>query len=455
VHIGEVRFEKRGSPTISDLSKSCGSDHVRKKVENANQTLINLLGLSGKYMSEVEIGDLLHFCECYPADVVPPNQLSRHYWIPISPKISLEKMGVPLGILRSGTLIGGKSWDLAKEAKEEEEKEEDSGSAWGTSSENSWNLGIPRVKDDARQTYLIGVIPESKLPWHINSSPLDEEFFKNHLPVIQWLIAQHLSNLVAMEQLRDLFFDRYAKISEVVTTEKKVRKFESGKAIVSEQIFKKIRLLVMETVGLNLGKDPRLSSELLSKLIYNRILEQTKKGFPNLTIEEQGNKAYTLWRYVQSQIVMEVFIKGNAEQFKLKAPQSIFEMISLVIEEDLKKMSIWGDGEGLDMLASPPIIDLKKFLQGDHAMMPDKMLAFALEVLHLVENYVVMLTDEAINYQKRLRQVSSIKTEFDIKEIQTRFISESIEKLQKTLSIKLPRDSLKQPEDQVLTESEV
>ncbi len=97
------------------------------------------------------------------------------------------------------------------------------------------------------------------------------------------------------------------------------------------------------------------------------------------------------------------------------------------------------------MLSSPPEIDLKKILEGAAEMMSDKKLEFALELLHILENYVVEMTDEAVSYQKRLKEVSSIKTEFDIKELQTQFISESIGKLQKTLLKKLPPESRGQP----------
>lgn len=430
VHIGEVRFSKTGSPVIRDLIKSCGSELVRRKIDKANQKLITMLDLSGNSLSVARIGDFLHFCEAYAADLVSPVQLSRQYWIPISPGIALEREGTPFSLLRPGTLLGGKCWDLS-------EDEDESG--------YSWSLAFPKQKLDAHHSYLICVIPETRLPWKINSSPLEKEFNTDHLPLIQWLMAQHLSHLGLIEQERDLLFDRYARISEVVVTEKKVQEFESNKAVVSEQNYSKIRVLVMETLGLDMGRNPRLSSELLSKQIYNRVLEQTKKGFPGLTIEEQGNKAYTLWRYLQSQIVSEVYIKAAGKQIKLEAPKSVFELIGLEIEKRLKKKAIRNDDEALNMLSSPPEIDLKKILEGAAEMMSDKKLEFALELLHILENYVVEMTDEAVSYQKRLKEVSSIKTEFDIKELQTQFISESIGKLQKTLLKKLPPESRGQP----------
>ena len=46
-----------------------------------------------------------------------------------------------------------------------------------------------------------------------------------------------------------------------------------------------------------------MTSEKLSKHLYITILKQTKRFYKNLSIEEQNNKAYTLWRFVQSEII--------------------------------------------------------------------------------------------------------------------------------------------------------
>ena len=52
-----------------------------------------------------------------------------------------------------------------------------------------------------------------------------------------------------------------------------------------------------------------------------------------------------------------------------------------------------------------------------------------------------MLSNEASDYLSRLKAISTIKTEFDFKEIQARFISEAIEKLQRAIYEKLPPES--------------
>lgn len=346
--------------------------------------------------------------------------MSHHYWVVISSDITLEKMGIPFSSMRPGTLVGGKSWDLAAD--------DDSG--------NAWNLSTPREKSEVGQTCLIGVIPESKLPWYVNSSPNGEEFDKHYLPVFQWLMIQHLSHLTLLEQMRDLLFDRYARISEVVVTEKKVREFEGNKSIVSEENYRKIQILVMENLGMKMGKDPKVSSEVLSKQIYNWILEQTKRDFPNLKIEEQGNKAYTLWRFIQSQIVKEIFIKGSSAMIKLESPASVFQLIGMEFEKILKKMAVRKSEAGFDMLSSPPEINLATILQGAD-LVTGRKLELALNLLETLEKFVIVTADEASGYQKQLKAISTVETEFDIQELQEQFISESINKLQKTLYEKM------------------
>lgn len=421
-YVGEVRFNEMGSPNITQLIKSCGSEQVRNKVVEANAMLVDMLELADDNLGPAELVSLLHFCEAYPGDMISPLQLASHYWVAISPGIGIEKLGVPFSTLRPGTLIGGSSWDL--QADDE------------IDSENAWNLSVPEKRSEEEQTFLVCAVPNARLPWVINSLPSEEEFNRNHLPALQWLIARHISHLSVIEQLRDFLFDRYARITEVVITEKKVRQFEHNKSIVSEEDFQKIQQLVLETLGMKLGQNPRASSELLSRQIYKWLIEQSKRDFPNLTTEEQGNKAYTLWRFIQSQIVKEVFLKGTGEEVKLKTPTSVFELIGLEIEKSLRKASVEKSGEGLAMVSTPPEIDLTKLFQKGN-LMPDRKLDLALGILQTLEKHVVMLTDEASDYQQRLKEVRSVKTEFDVQEMKEQFISESIEKLRKILYDKL------------------
>jgi len=421
VHVGEIRFNKTGSPVIRELINSWGTDHTRQRLDEANQTLIKVLELADKDVPAPILADLLHFCEGNPADIVTPNQMFHHYWVVISSDITLDKMGIPFSSVRPGTLIGGKSWDLADDRND---------------SRNSWNLSMAKETVDAGQTFLIGVIPENKLPWFVNSSPADEEFDKNYLPVIQWLMTQHLSHLILLEQMRDLLFDRYARISEVVVTEKKVREFEGNKSIVSEENYRKIQILVMENLGMKMGKNPKVSSEVLSKQIYNWILEQTKRDFPNLKIEEQGNKAYTLWRFIQSQIIKDVYIKGSSAEIKLDSPPSVFQLIGMEFEKSLKKMAVKKNEAGFDMLSSPPEINLAIIFQGAD-LVTGKKLELALIMLETLEKFVILTADEGSEYQKQLNAISTVKTEFDIQEVKEQFISESIKKLQKTLYEKM------------------
>lgn len=422
IHVGEIRFNDTGSPVILDLVKSCGSDQIRKKVSEANQKLIKMLGLTDKEFGVAKVSDLIHFCEAYPSDIVSPYQLARHYWIPISPGITLDKMGKPFNTIRPGMMIGGKSWDLAED--------ED------IDSENAWNLTLPEEELEHGQSLLIGVIPSSSLPWVVNNAPNDPEFENHYLPLFQWLFNRHLSHLALSEQVRDLLFDRYARISEVIVTEKKVRQFEHNKAIVSEQEFHRIRALTMETLGMDLGKNPRISSQLLSKQIYNWLLEQTKRDFPNLTIEDQGNKAYTLWRFMQSQIVKEVLLKDETEEFRPKSPDSVFDLITMELQKRITKKGMEYREESMDLLSTSPEIRLGYILENTNLDVGQKV-ELCLEMMQILEKYSVMLTDEANDYQGRLKAINSVKTEFDVQEVQEKFISESIEKLQISLYQKI------------------
>ena len=72
-------------------------------------------------------------------------------------------------------------------------------------------------------------------------------------------------------------------------------------------------------------------------------------------------------------------------------------------------------------------INLRRILEGS-GLTTEKKLDLILDILHALEKYIVMVTDEANDYHNRLKNVSSVKTEFDIKEIQEKFISAGLMK---------------------------
>ncbi|MCP4750856.1 MAG: hypothetical protein GY866_08185 [Proteobacteria bacterium] len=429
IYIGQIRYSDGNVPLISDIVKSCGSDHMKKNSEKAFQIVLDLLDLNIKNLSKELLKKTFHICQAGPEDKVPASQFATHYWIPVSEGFSLMKGKNNFGTVKPGTILGGEAWELS-------ETEEDVEG-------NAWYLRAPKrgVKQSKDHMFMIMVCPAKKLPWRINKEPLDIELLNTHVPVGQWMIDKHIEYLLILNQLLNIVFQKYSKVAETVLVEKKVREFEGNKKKIPSPLYKSILTLVEETLGFALEPRQGISTEDLSKQIYNHLVKQTKRDFPNLTIEEQGNKAYTLWRFIQSEIVSTLFLKESAEKAKLASPLSVFSQIKAKIVEVLKEESLEIPAQAMSLTDEEPYIYLTEILRDQTDLLPDQKLEAVLSILSIVENQLRGTIEEILGYQARLKEISAIKTEFDVQEIQLKFIHESIAKLKSILDKKFSEDN--------------
>lgn len=421
---GQISFSESTHPDIEEIIASCSTHHVKNQVQTAYQQIMGTLGLYIEGVSAQKARHLFHLCEIDSDSVIPAKQLAIHQWIPGSNYIALQKEKTLFRGIQPGQIIGGGAWI--------DQPEED------RTAGEEWQLTVSKGgSDNTRMKGLLIVIPKKKLPWQVNPSPNYDEYKNDCLPLMQWMTDRVLDQINIMEQLRDVLVDRYIKISEVVVTERKVRDFESGGGILTERQQDDIVELVIEELGIKLIKRKQQTTAQISKQMYNAILEQIKKDFPNIKVEEQGNKAYTLWRFTQSEILTRLFIRRRLDQIRREAPPSTMEVLMGQLEAMLSENAINTDNPGLQLASSDPKIDLEAVLLKDNSLVTGKRLSVGLEILDVLETLYRQLIDEIVEYQARLNKISSIQTEFDIEEIHTKFISESVTKFYQILEKRL------------------
>lgn len=420
-HIGEIKFSDSMVPNISEILRSCGSDHVKKNIEKAFQNILDITGLNIKGLNKEGLQELFFICEASSDDKVFGTQLSTHHWIPISDGIKLKKGEYDFMTMKPGTIIGGEAWHVTNDDE--------------VSKENQWRLVTPKRQGSHTSEYMfvILVIPNKKLPWIVNPEPLIEKFEKIYIPVLQWMIDKNLEYLMVLSQLRDILFNKYAKVAEIVLIEKKVQEFEKNQAKLSDKKHDAILKMVSENLGIKLEKKKDVTTEQVSKQLYNAIITQTKKGFPRLNIEEQGNKAYTLWRFMQSEIISLLFMKDPLKQIKLEKPHSIFSLLDDSIKVDFIEYSIKDTDELLHLSDRDPRIQLLELLNTNSELLTDQRLKISLSIISLTEIYVRMLIEESNHLQNRLKKISGVETQFDAEEIQSKVIFDSIARLQSTI----------------------
>lgn len=424
-YAGIIRFAEAKVPLLADILKTCGSAQLKTAVTKAFISITKKLTLAPVGFTETTLQNQFYICQGSPEDIIPESQIATHYWIPISDGITLKKGDKEFGPLKPGTIVGGASWAVEQEIETGSNAEE-------------WSMVMPKKqKDDPPNVmFLLFVLPKKMIPWLMNSEPIPEEFTGRYLPLLQWMINKYLESLSLISELRDTLLKKYSQVVEVVVIEKKVHEFESNKNKIPPAKYNRILKLVYEILGTTLERRESISSETLSKQIYNEILKQTKRDYPKINPEGQGNKAYTLWRFVQSEIISKVFADEFSEKVKIKPPKSVFLQIREQIDELLKEKNFTIEEGALEFTEGSGSIELQGFLKTDRDLLIHESLNLVVSILQILEQQLHTITEETTNYRSRLKQISSIQTEFDVNEIQSQFIIEAITKLQDLLKEK-------------------
>jgi hypothetical protein len=431
-YAGVIRFAEGKVPTVKDLMKSCASDVLKKNLTRAFGSILDQLALKPGEYSVDQLQELFYLCQGNSEDIIPETQLITHYWIPVSEGICLLKGRKNFGPVKPGSLLGGQAWEQEMNQEKAEESEE-------------WQLKMPKKNPDRPldDLFLILVIPKRKIPWSINSDPAPEEFANHYLPLLQWIVNKNLESLSLISELRDSLIKKYSQVIEVVVTEKKVREFESNANRLQQSQYGRILKLTYDILGITLEKEPAMSSEKLSRQIYNEIVKQTRHDFPKLNPEEQGNKAYTVWRFVQSEIVAKVFADEFEEKVKIEPPTSVFLAIKEDVANYLRDSGIEPPEGSYELTREGGEFKLAEIVQTDKTTSPKAALKVLISISDVVEQHLSYLVDESNTYIARLKQISAIRTEFDVNEIHSKFILDAIAKLQHILLTKFPdRESI-------------
>lgn len=424
-YAGVIRFTEGKVPLIKDIVKTVPSDPVKKNLTKSFDAIIEKLSLKPDGMGVEQLKGLFYLCQGNSEDVINENQLMKHYWIPASEGICLLKGKKSFGPLKPGMMIGGHVWQQEKNEEGDENYEE-------------WKLQMPKKSPNQPldDLFLILVIPKRIVPWILNLDPTKKDFQEKYVPLIQWMIQKNLESMAIISEMRDSYIKKYSRVVEVVITEKKVREFENNANKLPPEKYKSILKLVYETLGISLEKKSAITPKNLSKQIYNEIISQTKRDFPKLNPEEQGNKAYTLWRFVQSEIMSKVFSSELKEVLKTKPPESIFLSIKTELDGLLKDAEIEPPEESYYFTEEGGEIKLAELMQSEKTSAANAALSICLGIAEIVDQHLLRLVDETITCRARLKQISSIQTEFNVNEIQSKYILDAISKLRYILQNK-------------------
>jgi len=418
IFIGETRFTLNLTPKISDITKSVSIQQIRSNLMKSLHQIVYQFGMNQANIPKSAFEQFLFISESISGDIIPQMEIDQHYWIPISSSAEFYLNDELQGEVRPGTILGGKNWQSISVPDEEV-------------STKTYTIKTPKVLPGSpNYEFIYFTIPRDVVAWNREAKAFERSFEEVTLPLAQWLIGMLTRQISLKHKECKSLFKKYSKVVEVLETEGKIREFESSQYLIPEKIQKKINIKLNNSVGISFPFKENLSSEKLSKHLYITILKQTNRFHKNLSVEEQNNKAYTLWRFVQSEIIQLIphkpFVKPSPPQIlnsnMNRRIKNIFENHDLTLSTE---------GETHTLISE---IDLITIFSQNPGYDDGQKLAIIAKIMKIleVENYLILTS--VLTYSKQLSAIENSNLDVNFDKLQSEFILDSIIKLQNLLN---------------------
>ncbi|MBU2512717.1 cyclic nucleotide-binding domain-containing protein [bacterium] len=420
--IGQICYQHGSRPNIMQLLRTCTSKQAKIEVDRAFHVILKKLGIPARLLDMPFITRHFFFCEATPGFAIPNDELEKHYWMPLSRGVSLYAANFKFGVIPPGRLIGGKGW--VQQARD------------GISNEiGPWKIMIPdrRPEDPVSFSHVILVFPSNLFPWETIPDPDKETFGLLHLPAMQWLINKKIEHIVSLIPIRDEVYQNCIKTEQVTRLEKKVKAFENTKLHITPREHKKIVDFVENVVGFTPDRNKPLESDLLSKQIYNRILKQMTADYAEIPIEHLGNKTYTKWRLILSEII-HLMEQTDIEQSAISA-NPIFDIIETELISILKTFSIPKAAKYVQLTGQTPYIQFPAIINLLQDAEQDVNLLFQL-IQSTLESYLRLLFEEIRYYKDKYEEAYTSRPQTDVESLQVNIIIETAEKLKQVINQK-------------------
>lgn len=421
-HTGEVRYIPGLIPNIDGLIKFCGLKSTRAELDNAYRQIIEAFNIREKLLPWNFVRHHFRLFEIYWKSKIPFSELKKHYWIPVSENICLMYGDDNLGPIKQGRLIGGNGWAQALQS------EEDS---------NKFYLKMPDepLEGHADRGFLILVIPQGEFPWESDKNPDFELFINDYVPMMQWVVNKQIQHIHYAKEQRDIAFQNWFEIEQIIRVDQQVKAFESIHGRLPPAQHNYALQFLKNTIGLELYPKKPIFSDILAKKIYNHILHQMNADYPELSAEERGNKVYTKWRFILSEII-QAFERLHQQESQTDdtSPKPVWEILTTEMGSIIETyLDIKGE-EYINLNDYQPNIDIIGLMEKE-GMRSSKMKIMLYQLLKVVfETNLCRLMLEMQDYKDRLQKIKQLRPQTETETIQLEIIKEQARKLEQQLS---------------------
>ena len=274
--LGVLKFSPNTFPNFTGMVKAHRVQFTRDKMNEAFTSLIRTSQFQTEYLSKQMLNNLFHLCGIERGDTIPENELRKCYWLPLTDHLTLKYEETDLVSIKECAPLGGHSWNSSGDGENEK--------------------GGKDITIGTEENTIIMILPFNKLPWEVATKPGDNSFVEQYIPLMQWLLDKHIDFLLDLQKQRDEVVEEWTDIRDGISRSEKIAVFEQKALKLPKTDYNRISSWLNSTLGLKLESEEIMPSNKLSKRIYNFFLHSATVDFPELSIEQRGNQAYTKWR---------------------------------------------------------------------------------------------------------------------------------------------------------------
>ncbi len=274
--LGVIKFSENTFPNFTNLVKAHRVQFTREKMTQAFVNLVKATQFQSEFLSKQVLYNIFHLCGIERGDTIPEHELRSSFWFPLTNSLVLNYGENNLFTIKSTSPVGGVFWNT--DLSEQDPK------------------GGKDITIETEEDSIIMVLSMRRLPWESAPKPSDDAFVEQYMPLMQWFIDKNIEFLLDLQSQRDEIVEEWTEIRDGIARSEKIAVFEQKALKLPKTDYDRIVSWLNSTMGLKLDPNEVMVSNKLSKRIYNYFLHSATVDYPELSIEQRGNQAYTKWR---------------------------------------------------------------------------------------------------------------------------------------------------------------